>query len=211
MSEEKLEIRGIADIFQNHKAEPIFKLQRYGILVLITEKNGELCFVLNKRALGVPQPGDICFPGGRQEAEEKLEETALRETEEELGIPREAVTILGKCDYMLTMYRGVLQPFVGFVDYEILRCSTPNAAEVAQIFTVPISFFQETPPEIHDMVWETVKQDSFPYHRIQGGKEYPFNKCYIPELFYEYKGHTIWGFTAQVIQNFIILLNQKEG
>ncbi len=206
---EKLEIQGIADIFKDRRAEPLFKLKRYAILALITERNRELCFVLNKRALGVPQPGDICFPGGQQEARERLEETALRETEEELGIPQNDITILGKSDYMLTMYRGVIQPFVGYVSYDVLRCSIPNADEVAQIFTVPLSFFQETPPEIYDMVWEPVKPKTFPYHRIQGGEEYPFSKCYVPELFYEYKGHTIWGFTAQVIQNILLLLNQK--
>ncbi|WP_312071540.1 CoA pyrophosphatase [Anaerotignum propionicum] len=209
MSEQKLDIQKISHIFKEHKAEPIFKLQRFAILALITEKNGELCFVLNKRAPSVRQPGDICFPGGHHEVDERLEQTALRETEEELGIPQREISILGKSDYMLTMYRGVIQPFLGYVCYDVLRNSQPNPDEVAEIFTVPISFFMETPPEIHDMVWESVKLDSFPYHRIQGGQEYPFSKCRIPELFYEYKGHTIWGFTAQVIQNIVILLNEK--
>lgn len=209
MTERKLNIQAISNTFKDHKAEPIFKLRRFAVLALITEKNGELCFVLNKRALGVRQPGDICFPGGHHEAGERLEQTALRETEEELGIPQSEISILGKSDYMLTIYQGVIQPFLGYVCYDVLRSSCPNSQEVAQIFTVPISFFMETPPEIHDMIWESVKLDTFPYHRIEGGKDYPFSKHHIPELFYEYKGHTIWGFTAQVIQNIISLLNEK--
>ncbi|KXL52637.1 putative mutator protein MutT4 [Anaerotignum neopropionicum] len=209
MSENKLDIQAISHIFKDHKAEPIFKLRRFAVLALITEKNGELCFVLNKRAMGVRQPGDICFPGGHHECGEKLEQTALRETEEELGIHQSEISILGKSDYMLTIYGGVIQPFLGYVCYDVLRCSCPNPEEVAQIFTVPVSYFMETPPEIHDMVWKAAGPDTFPYHRIEGGKDYPFAKSRIPELFYEYKGHTIWGFTAQVIQNIVDLLKQE--
>lgn len=209
MAQSKLNLQTISHVFKEHKAEPIFKLRRYAVLALLTEKNGELCFVLNKRSPGVRQPGDICFPGGQHEMGESLEQTALRETEEELGVPQGEISILGKSDYMLTIYRGVIQPFLGFVCYDVLRASFPNSEEVSQIFTVPISFFMETPPEIHDMIWESVTLETFPYHLIEGGTEYPFSKCRIPELFYEYKGHTIWGFTAQVIQNIIDLLNQK--
>lgn len=209
MAERNFDIEKISHIFKDHKAEPIFKLRRFAILALITEKSGELCFVLNKRAPGVHQPGDICFPGGHHEADETLLETALRETEEELGVPQSEIAILGKSDYMLTIYRGVIQPYLGYVCYDVLRSSCPNDDEVSQIFTVPLSFFMETPPEIHDMIWESVIIDSFPYHRIEGGMDYPFSKCRIPELFYEYKGHTIWGITAQIIQNIICLLKDQ--
>lgn len=209
MAKQNLDIQKISHVFKDHQAESIMKLRRYAILALITEKNGELCFVLNKRAAGIRQPGDICFPGGHQETGETLEQTALREAEEELGIPKAEIAILGKSDYMLTPFRSMIQPFLGYVCYDILRSSFPNIDEVSQIFTVPISFFVETPPEIHDMFWESVITDSFPYHRIEGGKDYPFSKYRIPELFYECKGHTIWGFTAQVIQNIIHLIEQK--
>lgn len=199
-------IETISHILEAHVPAPVFKLRRFAVLALLTEKNGTLCFVMNKRAPGVHQPGDVCFPGGHHENGERLKETALRETEEELGIAQNQITILGKSDYILTIYQGVIQPFVGFVPYEILRTSCPNPLEVAEIFTVPVSFFAETAPEVHYMEWKSVELPDFPYHRIEGGKNYPFSKCRIPELFYEYKGHTIWGFTAQVIQNIMELL-----
>lgn len=206
MAMQPLDLATLAQRFQDREGEPILKLRRFAILALLTEKNGELSFVLNKRAAGVRQPGDICFPGGHQEAGETPRETALRETYEELGVPQESITIFGKSDYMLTIYRGIIQPFLGFVPYEILRSSCPNEDEVSQIFTVPLSFFVETEPQVHDLIWEVAHSDTFPYDRIEGGEEYPFSKCLIPELFYEYKGHTIWGFTAQVIQNVISIM-----
>lgn len=207
MSEKNLDICKVSKIFTERDSKPIMNLRYYAILALLTRKEGELCFVLNKRAENVRQPGDICFPGGRQEGDESLKDTALRETWEELGIPVEKITLLGKSDYMQTIYHGIIQPYIGFVDYCVLRCSTPNADEVAEIFTVPVSYFLNNCPEVHNLIWEVSFSDTFPYDRIQGGKAYPFGKSKIAELFYEYKGHTIWGLTAQIIENISDTLN----
>ena len=196
----------VTSIFSEHKAEPLWRLRYFAVLALLTEIDGELHFILNKRASGVNQPGDVCFPGGHQEKGEHLRETALRETEEEIGIPREDIQIIGKSDFMLTIYRGMIQPFIGYVPYEIYQNTKPNPEEVEEIFTVPLKFFLETEPDKYDTVWKVVQSDDFPYDRIEGGKDYPFSKGKTTQLFYEYAGHTIWGFTAQVIQNIIEIL-----
>ncbi len=203
-------LKQVSAIFSGRKANPILRLRHFAILFLLTEIHGELHVVFNKRASGVNQPGDVCFPGGHREKDETLEETALRETEEEMGILRSDIQILGKSDYMLTIYRGLIQPFIGYVPYEIYQKARPNPMEVDKIFTVPLSFFLETEPESYDMVWKAVEVSDFPYDRIEGGKNYPFSKSIFPELFYEYEGHTIWGFTAQVIQNVIEILKTTE-
>lgn len=200
----------VTSIFSEHKADPLWKLRYFAIMPLLTEIDGELHFILNKRAAGVNQPGDICFPGGHQEKGENLKETALRETEEEIGIPREKIQILGKSDFMLTIYRGMIQPFVSFVPYEVYQQAKPNPEEVEEIFTVPLKFFMETEPDKYDTVWKVVQSDDFPYDRIEGGKNYPFSKGKTTQLFYEYDGHTIWGFTAQVIQNIVEILKTTE-
>ena len=201
-------IKKVTSIFAEHKEEPIWKLRFFAIMPLLTEIDGELHFILNKRAAGVNQPGDICFPGGHQEKGETLQETALRETEEEIGIPRDKIQVLGKSDFMLTVYRGMIQPFVGFVPYEIFKDAKPNPEEVELIFTVPLKFFLETEPDKHDTVWKVIESETFPYHRIEGGKNYPFSKGKTTQLFYEYDGHTIWGFTAQVIRNIVDILKE---
>ena len=60
-------LKKVTSIFAEHKEEPIWKLRFFAIMPLLTEIDGELHFILNKRAAGVNQPGDICFPGGHQE------------------------------------------------------------------------------------------------------------------------------------------------
>ena len=200
----------VTSVFSAHQAEPIWKLRYFAVLAILTEIDGELHFILNKRASGVNQPGDICFPGGHQEKGESLKETALRETEEEIGILKEDIQIIGKSDFMLTVYRGMIQPFIGYVPYAVYKNARPNPMEVEEIFTVPLKFFMETEPDQHDTIWKVIESETFPYHRIEGGKNYPFSKGKTTQLFYEYDGHTIWGFTAQVIRNIIDILNTAE-
>ena len=196
----------VASVFSAHEAKPIWKLRYFAVLALLTELDGELHLILNKRAAGVHQPRDVCFPGGHREKGETLQETALRETEEEMGISRKDIRILGKSDFMLTIYRGMIQPFIGYVPDAVYRNAKPNPEEVEEIFTVPLRFFLETEPEQHDTVWQMTESEDFPYDRIEGGKNYPFSKGKTTQLFYEYHGYTIWGFTAQVIRNITEIL-----
>ena len=86
--EKNVSLENVAASFAAHRPRPILRLRHFAILALLTEIDGELHFILNKRAKGIHQPGDVCFPGGHREENETLEETALRETEEEIGIPR---------------------------------------------------------------------------------------------------------------------------
>lgn len=199
-------LKKVASVFSNHKAEPLWHLRYFAVLALLTEIDGELHFILNKRAAGVNQPGDICFPGGHQEKGETLKQTALRETEEEIGISQKDIRLLGKSDFMLTIYRGMIQPYIAYIPYEIYQTATPNPKEVEEIFTVPLRFFLQTEPERHDTVWKVMESADFPYEKIEGGKNYPFSKGKTTQLFYEYHGHIIWGFTAQVIRNIIEIL-----
>lgn len=202
-------LQKVTETFAAHHAEPIWRLRYFAIMPLLTEIDGALHFILNKRAAGVNQPGDICFPGGHQEKGESLLETALRETEEEIGIAREKIQVLGKSDFMLTIYRGMIQPFLGYIPHEIFQEAKPNPAEVEEIFTVPLQFFLETEPEKHDTIWQVAESPDFPYEKIEGGKNYPFSKGKTTQLFYEYEGHIIWGFTAQVIQNIVSILQAE--
>ena len=199
--EHKFTVDDFKTIFGEKVAQPILQLKKFGIMALLTEIEGELHFVLTKRAAHVRQPNDICFPGGKQEQGENLKQTALRETEEEIGIPRENIRILGKSNFMLTVYGGLIQPYIGFItyaDYQKLYCQTE---EVAEVFTVPVSFFQQQQPEVYDMYWKADMSVPFPYERIENGKNYGFRECRVPELFYTYENRTIWGLTAQIIQN----------
>ena len=100
--------------------------------------------------------------------------------------------------------------WISYIPYEIYKTATPNPKEVAEIFTVPLRFFLKTEPERHDTVWKVIESPDFPYEKIEGGKNYPFSKSKTTQLFYEYNGHIIWGFTAQVLRNIIEILNESK-
>ena len=108
-------LKKVTAVFSAHEAAPIWKLRHFAVLALLTEIGGELHFILTKRAAGVNQPGDVCFPGGHREQGETLVETALRETEEEIGISQKDIRLLGKSDFMLTIYRGMIQPYIAYI------------------------------------------------------------------------------------------------
>ena len=70
--------------------------QSYAVLLPLIEVNGELHILYEVRASHISQPGDVAFPGGKIEPGETSAEAALRETEEELGIPANNIQLLGE-------------------------------------------------------------------------------------------------------------------
>ena len=139
-----------------------------GLTVLLTERSAEL----------PDHPGQISFPGGRVEpGDADVGVAALRETEEEVGLPRERVTLLGTlADYeTVTGYR--VTPVVGWVEPPFdLR---PDPIEVAQVFEVPLSFLLESANhQRHFRMIGDIRRD---YYAIPYGERY------------------IWGATAAML------------
>ena len=84
---------------------------QYSVLVPLVEREGGLSLLYEVRAGSLRrQPGEVCFPGGRLEGAESPEECALRETWEELGIPREKIRILGRLDFIAHRANFILYP-----------------------------------------------------------------------------------------------------
>jgi 8-oxo-dGTP pyrophosphatase MutT (NUDIX family) len=83
-------------------------------------------------------PGEISFPGGRyDEGEPDLLATALREANEEIGLPSDAVEIVGALQPTPTIATGyAVYPFVGLI--EAGRTWTPSANEVAEVLELPL-------------------------------------------------------------------------
>jgi 8-oxo-dGTP pyrophosphatase MutT (NUDIX family) len=89
-----------------------------GVLVPLYEQDGELHVVFTKRRDDLRRhPGEISFPGGRRDdGDADLSETALRESEEEIGLPRKDVEILGALQPTPTIATGYsVYPFVGLI------------------------------------------------------------------------------------------------
>ena len=108
------------------------------VMLLLYEKNGDYCVLLNKRSEQVEyHKGEISFPGGAKDPEDKdFLETALRETEEEMGIARSDVSILGELDEIVTNSRFHVKVFVGSIPYPYNF--KPSAIEIAEVLEVPI-------------------------------------------------------------------------
>jgi 8-oxo-dGTP pyrophosphatase MutT (NUDIX family) len=110
------------------------------VLVPLYVQAGELHAVLTRRRDDLRRhPGEISFPGGRyDEGESGLVATALREAEEEIGLPQAAVDILGALQPTPTIATGyAVYPFVGMI--ESGRTWTLSAREVAEVLELSLT------------------------------------------------------------------------
>ena len=181
------------------------------IMATLIEIDGKLHFLYTKRALTMKhQPGDVCFPGGRQEKGETALEAAIRETEEELGISRENIIVLGESDYIVTMFNTKVTPFVGLITGITLDELKPNPDEVDKVFAVPVEFFRETTPIKTELSLKQTFPEDFPIDLIYNGKNYPWGKAYVPQLFYVYEGETIWGLTGRITNNICEIIEKDN-
>ncbi len=132
--------------------------------------------------------GEICFPGGVFDEEEdpSLRDTALRETQEELGISRDNIMLLGALDDHITPKLFIITPFVGYigVDQQMSR----EEREVAEIIRIPITFFVNK-KNYHERTYKLRGEN------IAVGK-YIYRES-------KDKKHTIFGATTHIIVHYI--------
>ena len=112
------------------------------VLVPLYREGGELHVVFTRRRADLRRhAGEISFPGGRQDfeaGEEDLRDTALREAEEEIGLPREAVRLIGALTPTPTVATNyAVYPFVG--EIQPGHRWRPSAAEVAEVLELSIA------------------------------------------------------------------------
>jgi len=110
------------------------------VLVPLVNRPEGLQLLLTQRSADLPDhPGQISFPGGRVEPEDvSLADAALRETTEEVGLPRERVSVLGQLSEYETVTGYRITPVVGWVEPPFTLA--PDPVEVADIFEVPLRF-----------------------------------------------------------------------
>lgn len=158
-----------------------------GVMLLLYPKDGAYCVLLNKRTdLVEHHKGEISFPGGRKdEGDETLLHTALRETYEEMGVRPEHIELLGEMDDIATSSQFLITPYVGSIPYPY--AFKPNAHEVAEVLEVPISALLDD-ANLRDEV------------RIVDGQ-------LVGSPVYAYGGHLTFGATARVLKRFLELLD----
>lgn len=175
----------------------------YAVLCPLVERADGLHLLFEVRAAELRQGGEVCFPGGRMEAEEGPCAAALRETEEELGIPARCITLLGTPDFLCSPRGFLLHPILGSVSPEGLAALSPSPAEVAEVFTVPFRFFQETEPDLWHYALNPEVPADFPYAAVGISPDYPWSRGEVEVPIWHYQGHVIWGMTARIIRELI--------
>ncbi|AUD15166.1 MULTISPECIES: CoA pyrophosphatase [unclassified Planococcus (in: firmicutes)] len=179
---------------------------KYAILLPLIEKEDGVHILFEVRSFEMRrQPGEICFPGGRiDHGDEDEEETALRETMEELGIRKEAISNVFPLDYIVSPFGMIVYSFAGFIDPD--TDFKPNPPEVDSVFTVPLKFFLENEPRVYRIDFDIQPEESFPYDLIAGGENYSWRARQVDEFFYLYEDRVIWGLTAKILMHFMELI-----
>ena len=171
------------------------------VLAPLLETRSGPCLLFETRAAGLRQGGEVCFPGGWMEPGETPEDCALRETEEELSIPREEVDLLGPSDFICNQRGFLLRPVVGVVSPAGLAQMQPSPAEVAEVFTVPLDFFRRTPPVTARYRLIPSLPEDFPYEAAGIPRDCAWSCGAVEVPSWRYEGHVIWGMTARIVKD----------
>ncbi|XP_067445598.1 peroxisomal coenzyme A diphosphatase NUDT7 [Thunnus thynnus] len=170
-------------------------LPKASVLVPLLVKDGELHTLMTLRSKELrTNAGEVCFPGGKRDPSDRDDvETALREAEEEIGLPPDHVQVVCKLFPIMNKSGLLVTPVVGFIDESF--CPRPNPAEVSAVFTVPLDFF-------------TSEKDHFTTHGA-AGMTGPLHSFYFtdPDTGNQYH---IWGLTAMVVIVVALLALRKK-
>lgn len=163
--------------------EPWRFLKAASVLVPILPRPEGPSLLFTKRAAHLRHHrGQISFPGGRRDTQDKdALATAIRETQEELGLLPDVYTILGRLDEtpVTTAYR--LTPFVALLDPAAVW--RPSPAEVARVFEVPLEAFCDERR-----------------HRVEGREAFGLP---LAIHYYDVWEEPIWGATGRVVAQFL--------
>ena len=167
----------------------VYGLIPSAVMVLLYPKNGEYCILLNKRSEEVEHhKGEISFPGGAQDPEDQDSlATALRETEEEMGIRRSDVTVIGEMDETVTRTGFLVNVFVGTIEYPY--AFKPSAIEISEVLEFPVSSLTNPTNRRSETRWKEGKS--------------------VTSYSYVHEEHVVFGATARILQDCIDMFGGK--
>ncbi len=163
-------------------------------LVLVYPRDGELYVPLTLRGSALRHhTGQVSLPGGRVDAGESIEEAALREAEEEVGLAAGAVELLGRLTPLHVPVSGhLLHPVVGLA---IERPAFHVAeAEVERLIEVPLAHLRR-PDQVG---WEQRRRERPPTVLMD-----------VP--YFDLDGARVWGATAMILAEFLAVLTEVEA
>ena len=176
-------VEAVACALQGYRRETleVEGFRRAAVLVPLVLRDGRLELLFTVRSVHLTHhAGQIAFPGGGVDPGEDAVDAALRETSEEIGVRLGREAVLGMLDDLPSPARYVATPVVALMDPAAEP--VPNPAEVAATFVAPVAELRRIVPSWEERRLEGVRR------RIH---------------YYPWNGRTIWGFTGNVLKNFL--------
>jgi 8-oxo-dGTP pyrophosphatase MutT (NUDIX family) len=172
--------------------------RRSAVLVALFEEGGETHLILTRRSSSLREHrGEIAFPGGRSDEGETPIETALRETQEEVGISPSAVTIMSSLSPIVTFaFQSSIFPVVGYLRERPVMATDP--AEVELAFSVALC--------------DLLADGAFLEERWQRSVS-PFpsdSEGYFPIYLFQLPHDLLWGATARVVTELLCIVTGVE-
>jgi len=180
--------------FDLNKDQPSFdpaKLRNAAVLIPIIPGPNGLEVIFTKRSTTMRNhPGQISFPGGKQDSTDRsFIHTALREAEEEIGLAQKDVKIIGALPKHTTVTSFLVHPYVGLVPKNFMPEILID--EVAEVFSAPLDHLvQPSNYLVEGRIW-------------QGQKRHYFTVPYGP--------YYIWGATARMLRMLADILEQHNA
>lgn len=180
----------IRNLLGNHRPAGIDRadLVPASVLLPFYDLNDRVHLVFTERTHQVEyHKGQISFPGGvRERSDHSVVATALREAEEEVGIPPGRVDVLGLLDDLVTPTGFRITPVAGWIPADLSLEAHPK--EVEQILHVPLDHLRDE-DNFRTELWKTDNGEREVY-------------------FYDWKGRVIWGVTGAILKNFLDILGR---
>jgi 8-oxo-dGTP pyrophosphatase MutT (NUDIX family) len=186
---ESLQSGDESDGYAEIPVKPTTRLKNAAVLVPLTYVGDEWHILFTRRTDRVQShKGQVSFPGGASdEGETTPEQTALRETEEEVGVKPEDVKVLGRLSRLITISSFRVTPVVGIIPFPY-AFKVANV-EVARVFTIPLLWLSD-----RNNYWEFFLRDS--------------ERSLI--TYHPYDGELLWGATARMTVTFLKIIGTLE-
>lgn len=156
------------------------ELRRACVVIPLVQHPAGWSIVFMRRSEGMRvHKGQVAFPGGSIEEGESLDDAALREMEEEIGVRASGVRLIGRLDDVITRTGFLVAAFVGIIPIQAYQLA---AAEVTEVFEVAVDALMA--PENPEVRYLDYAGDRYPVY------------------YYKHDGPEIWGLTGRILKGF---------